>query len=125
MNEKIKILYIDDDFVNVELFKINFSKKYNVFSGISGTEGLEILKNNTDIQFVFSDLRMPEMDGLEFIKKAYKLYPEIRYFILTAYDTNKELQQAIDERIIVNCISKPFEREDIDINISKILESES
>ena len=62
----------------------------------SGEAGLEALQNNAnDIIVVISDMRMPGMSGLEFIKKAKAQYKHIAYYILTAYSfINEEVDLA-------------------------------
>ena len=69
MNEKIKILYVDDEEPNLYLFKYNFSKYFEVFTANRGSEALEVLNEQHDIKVVISDMKMPLMSGIEFIKK--------------------------------------------------------
>jgi two-component system response regulator (stage 0 sporulation protein F) len=72
----ITILYVDDEQVNLRIFEINFRKRYNVITAVSGEQGLEKLEENGDIIVVVSDMKMPGMNGIEFIKKAReKIYP--------------------------------------------------
>ncbi len=116
MSEKIKILYIDDEPMNIQIFKISFSKKYDIITGFSGDEGLKLLERNPEIDVVISDMKMPEMNGVEFLKKAKKIFPDKKYYILTGFDIVKEIQSAIDSKIIIKCFKKP-------ININKIVSS--
>jgi two-component system response regulator (stage 0 sporulation protein F) len=51
------------------LFKANLSRQYEVLTAPDGESGLTILNNNTDIQVVLSDMKMPYMNGIEFIAK--------------------------------------------------------
>ena len=82
--DEIAILYVDDEDMNLFLFKSNFGKKYPVFTANSGPEGLKVLEENDDkIIVVISDMSMPGMNGVEFIMKAQQKYPLIGYFILT------------------------------------------
>ncbi len=111
-----KLLYLDDEPINLELFKIHFGKKYNVFLAKDGLEGLDTLKHNNDINIIFSDMKMPNMNGLEFIEKARKKYPHKRYFILTGIDVSNEIKLALNNNIISNYFKKPF-------NIPKIEET--
>jgi len=67
MNEHHTILYVDDEPINLELFEMNFQKRFNVLKALSGAEGLKILESKADISFVVSDMKMPGMSGLEFI----------------------------------------------------------
>ena len=114
MKIKPKILYADDEFINLQLFKINFSNKYEVFTAENGKIGLEVLDNNPDITVVISDMRMPLMNGLEFIKKAKGKYPDIKFYILTGFQITEEIQEALDSKLILKYFSKPFDFNEID-----------
>ena len=48
MSKKVKIINVDDEEVNVMLFEINFSVNFEVYSGCSGFEGLELLDKHPD-----------------------------------------------------------------------------
>ena len=121
MNQKIKILYIDDDIINIELFEIVFSDSYIIYTGIDGKQGIDLLSENQGIDVVISDMKMPGMNGLEFIELAKKKYPDKLYFLLTGYGINNEIQDAIKNGLIINCLSKPFNKELIDAEINKAL----
>ena len=112
------ILYIDDEPINLMLFEVNFAEKFKVITGLSGTEGLELLKNNDDIHFVVSDMKMPGMNGVEFIRKAYSKYPHIKYVILTGYEILPEIETALDEGIIQKYFSKPLDILDFEQTIN-------
>lgn len=81
MNKQNKILYVDDESINLELFKMNLQNHYDVFTAINGFEGLDILDRNPYIPLIISDMKMPIMNGIEFITKAKALYPDKRFFI--------------------------------------------
>ncbi|MBN2613650.1 MAG: response regulator [Bacteroidales bacterium] len=121
MNGKIKILYIDDEEINLELFRINFSKKYEVITGLSGHEGLDILDKNNDVKVVISDMRMPEMNGIEFIMRAKNKHPQIKFFILTGFDITEEIIKAISKGFVMKYFRKPFNMADIERAIDNAL----
>jgi len=114
MNRKPKILYVDDEFINLQLFKINFDNKYEVFTAENGITGLEVLDNNPDIVVVISDMKMPLMNGIEFIKKAKEKYSHIRFYILTGFQITEEIQEALNSKLILKYFSKPFNLNKID-----------
>ncbi|HPR84329.1 MAG TPA: response regulator [Candidatus Paceibacterota bacterium] len=121
MEEKITLLYVDDEPMNLKLFEINFRKKFNVLTAESGNEGLEILKSNSEIIIVISDMKMPGMNGIEFIKKAKINFPKIRYFILTGFDITEEIADALNERLIHKYFRKPFNIREIEESIMEFL----
>ncbi|HPV57322.1 MAG TPA: response regulator, partial [Tenuifilaceae bacterium] len=69
-----KILYVDDEQINLELFKINFRNDFDIRIANSALKGLEILQEE-EIDVVISDLKMPHMNGLEFIEKIKATNP--------------------------------------------------
>jgi len=121
MNESGKILYIDDEVINVKLFTYNFSKKYDLVTGFCGKEGLDCLEKYPDIKVVISDMRMPGMSGIEFVTKAREKYNDKSYFILTGYDVTTEIREALDSRLIERYLRKPFNVFEIETAINESL----
>jgi two-component system, response regulator, stage 0 sporulation protein F len=121
MNEKKILLYVDDEPINLKLFALNFKNKFNVLTAESGAEGYELLKNNPETSVVISDMKMPGMNGIEFIRLAKKDFPEISYFILTGFDITEEIADALNERLIHKYFRKPFNMKDIESSILEIL----
>ncbi len=121
MNDKIKILYVDDEKINTQLFEINFSDLYHVITASTGMEGIDILNNNVDIKFVISDMKMPEMNGLQFIHKVKEIKDDLPCMILSGYCQTQEITEAINSGIIVDYMVKPFNVEKINKIINKHL----
>jgi two-component system, response regulator, stage 0 sporulation protein F len=119
MNQAIKLLYIDDEPINLYIFEIYFRKKYNVITGSSGFDGLRLLRQNPDIKIVVSDMSMPGMNGLEFIRKARKEFPDVTFFILTGYDITDEIQKALDDHLIRKYFRKPLNADEISEKIEE------
>lgn len=109
-DEKISILYVDDEDVNVFLFTSLFDQRFEVHTALSGLEALEELdKLGGRIDAVVSDMNMPEMNGIEFVYRAHEKYQGVSYFILTGYDYNDEIDEAIEKNVVKKYFSKPFE----------------
>lgn len=114
MTDSIKILYVDDEPINLKLFELNFKNKYKVLTALSGFEGLDILKSNQDTSVVISDMKMPGMNGIEFIKEAKKRHPSINFYILTGFDITEEIADALNEKLIHKYFRKPFNMKEIE-----------
>jgi two-component system, response regulator, stage 0 sporulation protein F len=121
MNTKIKILYIDDELTNLKLLAANFKNKFDVLTAENGLIGLEILKNEPEISVVLSDMKMPFMNGLEFIKKAKEKYKTIKYYILTGFDITDEIQEALNSQLIIKYYRKPFNMNEIEKSILEVI----
>ncbi len=111
----VNILYVDDEEANLFLFHVNFKDKYTVYTATSGIDGLEKLDAHHDeIVVVISDMRMPKMNGVEFIQQAKQKYENIIYFILTGFDYNDEIDEALKGETIQRFFTKPFEMDEIE-----------
>lgn len=119
MSNKVKIIYIDDEEVNVMLFEINFSVHFEVYTGSSGFQGLELLEKHPDVKVIISDMKMPEMNGIEFIKVAKEKYPEKKFFILTGFEITEEIQHALKSGLIQKYFRKPFDMQEIESAINE------
>ena len=120
MEKQEKILYVDDEELNLHLFATVFKKKFNVITAESGFEGLKKLEENNDICVVISDMKMPEMNGIEFINNAKKKYANLVYFILTGFEITEEIADALNEKLINKYFKKPFNSKEIENTINDI-----
>jgi len=118
MSELKTILYVDDEQVNTYLFELNLRKRFKVLTGQSGFEGLKILSENSDVCVVISDMKMPGMNGIEFIKKAREHRPDIEYYIITGYDITPEIEEALNSSLIHRYYCKPFNFKEIESAIN-------
>ncbi len=121
MSKKVKILYVDDEYINTKLFEINFKDKYTVLTAEDGIEGLKMLNANPDSEVILSDMKMPVMDGMEFIKQARNKFPDKKFFILTGFEVTDEIRQAIDNGLIVKYFRKPFNLKEIESSINEVV----
>ena len=122
MQEKIKVLYVDDEEINLFLFSNHFKEKYEVLTAADGVKALSVLDENTGIIVVISDFRMPKISGVEFIRQARDKYPEKNYFILSGFDTTEEIKQALAEGIILEKFTKPLRYDKIENVIEETLQ---
>jgi response regulator RpfG family c-di-GMP phosphodiesterase len=120
MDDKKTILYVDDEQTNLLLFRINFQKRYNVITCLSGIEGLEQLSEHPEIDIVISDMKMPGMDGVEFAKKAKKEFPKVIFYILTGFDISPEIEEILNTKIIHKYYCKPFNVSEIEESINSV-----
>lgn len=115
-NERINILYVDDEQNNLMSFKASFRLKYNVFTAISGDEAIEILKEN-NIEIIITDQRMPNMTGVEFLEMVLQLNPDPMRILLTGYADLNAVIEAVNKGKIFHYLSKPWNEEELDMTI--------
>lgn len=112
--DRDKVLYVDDEEINLFLFEKSFESDLPVITAGSGEEALEKLKNHAnEIKVVISDMRMPMMNGLEFVEEAKKEHKEISFFILTGFEFNPDLEDALENKLINKLFKKPFDYDQI------------
>ena len=105
---RFKILYIDDDPFQLKLFRLKYSHNFDVKVAEFAQNGLEILKNDMDIDVVISDYDMPFMNGLEFVEKARKIKNDIPFYLLSSTIETDEIREAIKNKVISSFFLKPF-----------------
>lgn len=121
MSDKLQVLYVDDEDVNLTLFKYNMLHLYEVFTAINPQIGFEILEQNPEITIVISDLHMPMLNGIEFVKQSKELYSDKKYMIMTGYHITEDIQNALDSKLIDSYICKPYTKQTLIEKINEIL----
>ncbi len=110
---KLKLLYVDDEKVNLTNFAIAFKREYQIFTAGSGQEALEIFKDNDDIAIVVADQRMPGMTGVELLHDIKKHNEDVVRIILTAYTEVSDIIDSINKGSIYQYIVKPWVEKDL------------
>ena len=120
---KHQILVVDDEKLILNAIKRTLrSENYTTLTAQSGDEGLMLLENH-DVELVVSDYNMPEMSGLDFLKRVKKDYPHILTIMLTGHAEIEIAINAINEAGVYKFILKPWEDADLKITIRRALES--
>jgi two-component system response regulator PilR (NtrC family) len=121
MSEVRYILVVDDEQdVRETLEKVLKSMDYVPFTAGGGKEALEIIRNNK-IDVVLSDLYMPEMDGIELLKKVRSFDKNIVFMMITAHPTIETAVEAI-KKGAYDYLTKPFHVEEVRLKINRALE---
>ena len=121
VENKINILYVDDEVENLYAFKAAFRRIYNVFVAESGSEGREVLDEN-DIQVILTDQRMPEITGVEFLESIIEFYPDPIRILVTGYSDINTVINAVNKGQIYKYISKPWNNDDLKQTIDRAYE---
>ncbi len=117
---KKKILVVDDEEkIRQALFAILTKEGYIVTTAKNGQEALE--KPIRDFELIITDLKMPQMDGLELLKRAKKISPDIVVIMITAFGTLQTAVEAMKQGAY-DYIIKPFELDEITMVVSKALQ---
>ena len=109
-----RTLLLVDDEVNIatSLKRMLRGDGYHILTATSGMEGLELLASN-HVGVIISDQRMPEMTGVEFLRRVKQLYPDTVRIVLSGYTDLKSVTDAINEGAIYKFLTKPWEDEQL------------
>jgi response regulator RpfG family c-di-GMP phosphodiesterase len=118
MSNKPVILCVDDERNVIEGLKLNLSKQYSVLTGVSGREGLDILAQRDDVAVVVSDMRMPEMDGAQFLAEVRRCAPDTVRMLLTGYSDIDAAIRAVNDGQVFRFLMKPCSPEHLIASIT-------
>ena len=119
---KHKILFVDDE-ENIlrSLKRLFLDENYEVFTATNGNEGLKLLEEHK-FSLILSDYRMPEMNGVDFLKLAKEKSPDTIRIILTGFADVSVAISAINEGEVYKFIEKPWEGENLKVQIKRAVE---
>jgi CheY-like chemotaxis protein len=125
----MKFLVVDDEKDVEMLFRQKFRKE--VRSGLielefalSGAEALEMLRNRTPpgVMYIFSDINMPGMTGLELLEKVKNEFPKIHVSMISAYGDIENHNRAMNSGA-KEFFTKPIDFDSLKMEIQDILEA--
>jgi CheY-like chemotaxis protein len=117
------ILLVDDEpdiLLTVKTLLEGAIPGVSVITAPSGRIGLELLERER-VDVIVSDLRMPGMDGIEFLYQARRAHPNIPRVMLTAFGNEDIARRAIVEAFCSSFLSKGADPEDLIADVTKLL----
>lgn len=112
IDDKIRVLFVDDEDNNLVAFKAAFRKKYDVYTATSAKEGLSFLEKN-DVHIVITDQYLKETSGTEFLIEVMKKHPDTIRVLITGYAVIEDIIEAVNKTHIYAYISKPWEFDEV------------
>lgn len=104
----IPVLFVDDEEDIRFSFEDRFEDRFPVLLAKNGQEGLDIIKGNPEIGVVVTDIRMPELDGLEMIKAARTVNPDVGFIVVSGHGDSDDIIHAL--RLGArNYLAKPYD----------------
>ncbi|MFN3395461.1 MAG: sigma-54-dependent transcriptional regulator [Thermodesulfovibrionales bacterium] len=91
---KKKILIVDDEINTLRVLKTALGKSYEITTARNAEEALSILDSG-GVNLILSDYRLPDMDGIELLKRVRGRLPDIPFVIITAYGTIERAVEAM------------------------------
>ncbi len=108
-----KILFVDDEEINLLNFRMIFQDRYEIITALSGEEGLQKFEKIADIGLVISDQRMPGISGTDMLSKMYDIDPDPIRVLLTAHSQVEYILDAINLGRIYQYILKPWDTNEL------------
>jgi response regulator RpfG family c-di-GMP phosphodiesterase len=102
-----KVLFVDDEENILHSIKRELRKRFEVHTAASGSEALEILKNEGPFAVIVSDMRMPLMDGIQLLAAVKDQYPETVRMMLTGNADQETAIEAVNKGQIFRFLNKP------------------
>ena len=120
---KIKVLFVDDEkSILVALRRLCRNTGWDIYTAESGDEGLAIIDEHM-IDLVVSDMRMPKMNGAEFLEQVVERSPSTVRILLTGYSEVTATLAAIDKgKIFCHC-TKPWDNDEFKEILNQAIES--
>ncbi len=122
-DNKPRILYIDDEIINLQLFQATFRRDFNITTTLSPIDALEILENES-FHVIITDQKMPKMTGIEFLKVVQERFPTVppHRMIVSGYSENEVVQDAYETCQLHKFISKPWNAKELKDLIEKAIQ---
>ncbi|MFY0625842.1 MAG: response regulator [Reichenbachiella sp.] len=120
LNKKYRILYVDDEEVNLRIFERAFKRYYEVFTAINGQDAIKLLQDHP-MDLIMTDQRMPNMTGVELLLKIVPKYPNIVRMIMTGFSDEGEISKVDDEVGLDRFLVKPWNKDDLKDEFDKAL----
>jgi len=120
LNEKQTILLVDDELPIIDVLENRLAlENFSVFTATRVIEALEIL-NNQEVDLVISDMKMPNLGGMDLLREIRMKHPGLPVIFMTAYATISDTVHAIKSGA-ADYITKPFNGNDLIKKVNEIL----
>jgi DNA-binding NtrC family response regulator len=108
MGDEVSILIVDDEMgMRETLLDILEDVGYHTAVAVDGYEAIERVKERA-FDAIFTDVKMPGMDGVDTFKEIKKIHPEAAVVMMTAYAVDDRLREAMREGVY-SVIRKPLD----------------
>ena len=109
---KWSILYFDDDPVQLDIFREMFCHAYEVRTAATLSEARRLISETT-FDIVISDLSMPEISGVDFLREAAQRNPSSVRVLVTGYATAGKMLPEISKGVVQFFLTKPWREQEM------------
>lgn len=108
-----RVMLVDDDTSLLNSLDRNLCFDYDLTIVESGPDALQLMAENDPYRVIVADMRMPEMDGVQFIEEARKIAPDTIYMMLTGNQDLETAVRAVNDGNVFRFLNKPCDVDDI------------
>ena len=115
-NDRITIMYVDDEENNLNSFRAWFRKDYEIYIAKSAEEAFRILEHTSPHIFI-ADQRMPNVTGIEFLERTIEAFPDSIRLLITGQSDIQVVIEAINRGQVSKYISKPWQWDKLQLTL--------
>ncbi|MEM9705784.1 MAG: response regulator [Pseudomonadota bacterium] len=117
-----KVLFVDDEQRLLSALRRRLANAFSLVMTTDPNEALEILAREDDIAVIVADMQMPEMNGIELLKRVKTEFPGVRRIMLTGNADQETAIDAINQGEVMRFLQKPCDTEDLTAALNHALE---
>ena len=118
LGQRTLLLLDDEENILASLVRLLRRDGYKILKATSAAVAFELLAAHP-VGVIVSDQRMPEMNGVEFLRRVKRLYPDTVRMVLSGYTDLKSVTDAINEGAVYKFLTKPWDDELLRANIQE------
>lgn len=111
--DKQRVLFVDDEVHILDTYRASLRKQYRVDTALGPEEGLKKVQNEAPYAVVVSDLKMPGMNGIEFLSRVQQLKPDTIRVMLTGHADLETSILAVNRGQVFRFLTKPVPIEEM------------
>ena len=116
------VLVVDDEEDNLDAFRFAFKKSFTLHYALGGTAALDLL-DRIDAAVIVSDQRMPQMSGIDFLRRAKERRPDTVGILLTAYADLPVLIDAVNSGAVERYVQKPWDSKELTVILRQAIKT--
>jgi DNA-binding NtrC family response regulator len=116
-----RVIVVDDEPEQLQVFRLNFRKDFDLHLAASGSEALEMLRGQ-DAAVLLTDQRMPNMTGVDLLVQAKDVRPDTVRIVVTAYKDAGSILDAVNKGDVYRYVVKPWNVDEMRITIRRAIE---
>lgn len=109
----MKILFVDDNASVLAAFRRNMRKRFDMLTAESAALAIDMLKEDDRIGVIVSDMKMPGMNGIEFLERSMEIAPNAVRIMLTGNADQETATEAVNRGHVYRFLNKPCPVEDV------------